>query len=102
VPENTVESAHAWIEGTLASIQSQFVAAHPEHRTPVRAALETIAENPYALPLRPYNGLDAPAATYVYRIPRTRVELVFSIFKGPPPNLALYQLLDWEDMPVTG
>lgn len=100
--ENTAERAYAWVEDTLASIQGPFVAAHPQHRTPVRQALEMIADDPYALPLRPYNGHDAPAATYVYRIPRTRVELVFSILKGEPPNLALYQLLDWEDMPVTG
>jgi hypothetical protein len=102
VADEAEDRSHAWLEDTLDSIHAPFIAAHPQHRTPVRQALERIADDPYAVELRPYNGLDAPAATYVYRVPRTRVELVFSIFKGPPPHLALYQLLDWEDIPVIG
>lgn len=92
--------SHEWIEETVASIQAPFLAAHPEHRTPVRQAMATIAADPYSAPLRPYHGHDAPHATYVYAIPRTRVEIVFTIIKGDPPQLALFQVLDWDDAPL--
>jgi hypothetical protein len=93
-------SSHAWVPETVESIVGPFLAAHPEHRTPVRQALDLIAADPYAVPLRPYRGHDAPHATYVHAIARTRVEIVFTILRDTPPRLALFQVLDWEDLPL--
>lgn len=89
-----------WLGSTLTSIRDPFLADHPHHRRPVADAMARIAADPYTLPLRPYNGHDAPAATYVYSVPRTRVEIVFSILRDPPDHLALFQILDWDDLDV--
>ena len=95
--ESNTERRHEWVAGTLLFIRDPWIAAHPEHTDAVIAALDLIADDPYAVRLRPYWGHDATGEAYAYQAPGTSVEIVFCLLRPMPGRLGLYAIIDWDD-----
>lgn len=85
-----------WVPWSIQEVAEPFYKSHPKRAGSVRAALELIAADPYALQVREYMGHDEPGKLYEYAI-NEYLSIVFGAI-ADKSWLILRAILDYRDL----
>jgi hypothetical protein len=83
VSNQSEDLPYRWVPWSLKEFAEPYYTTHPERAASVKAALNLIAADPYALQVREYMGHDESGRLYAYAL-NEQIDIVFGVIENKP------------------